>query len=396
MASVTRAWHLRQDGKAFPVNVHLYAMGDGDLISEAEVAAFLIKTDSSDIELAQYVIDAWIALNIEDMIQYDDNGDDIIQHMYEFLSDNGPLGYEAKYELYPDEIVAIHKKLNNFNSVDTLYDFVDNVNESISSIQLKIKNSLNQQFCRVRFGGKYDSQVGNNSIWFRISSVNYNWNNTVYMFVSEMKRKLRIETVTICRDSESDSGFASGKPDYFYKARDGQVYLDMNVNEFLSEEHESSPVFSSTAYQTVYAGVLAHIRAAMESGSTLYSVLSTLHNNFKSDLKTIYSESTLWRYFLNSELSTLCASVNVKLDDMLNNVASKIVKRYSDIDEVDITIEQSQHHLDIIFTLESNTDERLDHLRLSTYLTFDLSEYSEHDIFTIFKELYDNHANKRK
>lgn len=395
MASVTRAWHLRQDGKAFPVNVHLYAMGDGDLISEAEVAAFLIKTDSSDIALAQYVIDAWIALNIEDLIQFDDDEDDIIDHIYEFLSGNGPLGYEQKYELYPDEIVAIHKKLNNFKDVETLYDFVDEVSESVSSIQLKIKNSLNQQFCRVRFGGKYDSQVGNNAIWFRISSVNYNWNNTIYMFVSEMRRKLRIETITICRDSESDSGFASGKPDYFYKARDGHVYLDMRIDEFLSEEHESSPVFSSTSYQTIYAGVLAHIRAAMSEGSTLHSVLSTLHSTFKEDLKTIYSESTMWKYFLNSELSTFCASVITKVDDKLDNVASKIVNRFSEIDSVDITIETSQFSQDIVFTLESNSDESLDHLKLSTYLTFDLSEYSEHGIFTIFKELYDNYRGSK-
>ena len=395
MASVTRAWHLRQDGKAFPVNVHLYAMGDGDLISEAEVAAFLIKTDSSDIALAQYVIDAWIALNIEDLIQFDDDEDDIIDHIYEFLSGNGPLGYEQKYELYPDEIVAIHKKLNNFKDVETLYDFVDEVSESVSSIQLKIKNSLNQQFCRVRFGGKYDSQVGNNAIWFRISSVNYNWNNTIYMFVSEMRRKLRIETITICRDSESDSGFASGKPDYFYKARDGHVYLDMRIDEFLSEEHESSPVFSSTSYQTIYAGVLAHIRAAMSEGSTLHFVLSTLHSTFKEDLKTIYSESTMWKYFLNSELSTFCASVITKVDDKLDNVASKIVNRFSEIDSVDITIETSQFSQDIVFTLESNSDESLDHLKLSTYLTFDLSEYSEHGIFTTFKELYDNYRGSK-
>ena len=86
----------------------------------------------------------------------------------------------------------------------------------------------------------------------------------------------------------------------------------------------------------------------------------------------------------------------MKLGDMLNNVASKIVKRYRDIDEVDITIEQSQYHVDIVFTLESNTDERLDHLKLSTYLTHDTSDYSENDIFTIFKELYDNHTTKRK
>ena len=345
--------------------------------------------------MAQYVIDAWIALNIEDLIQFDDDEDDIIDHIYEFLSGNGPLGYEQKYELYPDEIVAIHKKLNNFKDVETLYDFVDEVSESVSSIQLKIKNSLNQQFCRVRFGGKYDSQVGNNAIWFRISSVNYNWNNTIYMFVSEMRRKLRIETITICRDSESDSGFASGKPDYFYKARDGHVYLDMRIDEFLSEEHESSPVFSSTSYQTIYAGVLAHIRAAMSEGSTLHFVLSTLHSTFKEDLKTIYSESTMWKYFLNSELSTFCASVITKVDDKLDNVASKIVNRFSEIDSVDITIETSQFSQDIVFTLESNSDESLDHLKLSTYLTFDLSEYSEHGIFTIFKELYDNYRGSK-
>ena len=54
---MVNAWHLRQDGKFFPVQVHLYAMGDGDLSSEAEVAAFLLKTNSEDKRLARRVID---------------------------------------------------------------------------------------------------------------------------------------------------------------------------------------------------------------------------------------------------------------------------------------------------------------------------------------------------
>lgn len=237
--TIVNAWHLRQDGKVFPVRVHLYAMGDGDLSSEAEVAAFLLKTDSEDKKLSRRVIDAWIALCLEDRVRYDDTEEDIIETIRNLPN---VLPYHFAYPLTGDELVKIHTAANDFNDVDTLYWFIDNiVRKEHEDLCLKIRRSIDQQFCRVRYGGKLNTIKGSESLWFRISSVGFNWQDVICNFVTDLCRSRQISDISICRDQESDNTEA----DYFYKAKDGRQYHCMPIQEYLAEEHESSPIFDS-------------------------------------------------------------------------------------------------------------------------------------------------------
>lgn len=284
---MNKAWHLRQDGKAFPVKVHLYCMGDEDLSSEAEVASFIINTNSQDQDIAEYVLDAWMSLLIEEEVSYDADSEAIDRAIREAVMNTG---YKFAYPLSPDKLIDIHHKQDNYSDLDTLYEFTDDVRYGIEKLQDKIKKSLNQQFCRVRYGGQYNSLSGNNGIWFRVSSVAYNWANTIYEFVSNNRRSYRIDNVTICRDSESDGGFDS-KEEYFYKAKDGTLYKNLPIDEYLQEEHEHNPVFEAT----IQEGVLCTIRKKLMNGETYNTILK-----FLEGLDLEYSKD-VWEYFKKIE-----------------------------------------------------------------------------------------------
>lgn len=374
------AWHLRQDGKAFPVKVHLYPMKDEDLSSEAEIASFLIKTGSKDLGLAEYLIDAWVALMIEETVDFDADEEGIIDAIHQALAENADID-NFEYRLTDADIVNIHKQAHNYNDVDSLYEFVDTVRDKLSHLQSSIAESLNQQFCRVRFGGKYDSEQGNNGIWFRISSTNYNWNNTIYAFVAEMKRKLKIDTVTICRDLESDMGYNKGGAEYFYQAKDRSPYRNMPVDEFLSEEHGSSPVFSATSLNE---GVLATIRKDLSNGNTLYNIAANLETAGIS-IYRIYSHTQLWRYMLESDIQSCCL-LDVSLEEKFSNAVNAIIRKHNAIDSLKIEYNYAQD--EIVYTTESNELEILDHLEVHLPLAphgITIDTVSESFIVTLFE-----------
>ena len=323
------AWHLRQDGKYFPVTAHLYAMGDGDLTSEAEVAAFLLKTNSADTELARRVIDAWIALCLEDKVRYDDTEEDIIAEIREIPND---LPYPFAYPLTGEELVKIHKTANNFNDVDTLYEFIDKILiEEFDDLCLKIRRSINQQFCRVRIGGKYDSERGSNSLWVRISSVGFNWRDVIYTFVSSIYKSTRISDISICRDPESDNT----EVDYFYRAKDGQQYFHMPINEYLTEEHESSPIFDATRFD-IGRGVYAKMWSMFQQGATYVAATESIYSD------GVVPNRDFWSYFIRKERkqcvesSEWMDSLNRRNQRKMLEVKKLIFSMFPEIADIDI------------------------------------------------------------
>lgn len=284
------AWMLRQDGKAFPCRVHLYCMGDDTLDSEAECAAFLIASGSKDVELAEEVIDTWLAFMIENEVSFDADEADVDDAIIYKLSS---LPYKFAYPLSNSKILNIHHKCNNYDDMDSLYDFCDRQNDRLSDIQQSIKDSINQQFSRVRYGGRLNSlgeYAGpSGSIWCRVSSLGYNWANTFYIFIANNYRKMKISSVYICRDYESDNGDDYTQPDYFYKAKDGQPYYDMPISEYLQEEHEHSPVFSAQKFN-VCRGVVDFVKHSLLAGKTIHETNIELHkNNVTYDMRRMLS-----------------------------------------------------------------------------------------------------------
>jgi len=275
------AYHLRQDGQYFKVVVHLYAMGNDDLSSEAEVASFIISTNSQDVELAKQVIDAWLAKQITEIpLYFNYNMDYLIDYVFAHLP------YKFMVSLPINTYKEIHNELGNY-TLDTVEDYVDTLD--ISKLQLDIKHSFNQQFCRVRYGGQYNSRASLPELWFRISSVGYNWADTIYEFVTNFKNKYDVLDVSICRDAESDDT----EEEVFYKAKDGALYFHMPLEEYLTEEHEHSVVFANTN-----SGVYHYVKSRLNGGHMLTDIVADLNYN-GIDINT----NSLWNRLVNQERS---------------------------------------------------------------------------------------------
>lgn len=328
----TLAWMLRQDGKEFACSHHLYAMGDDDLSSEAEVAAFLVSTDSKDLKLAYNVLDTWMAFLIEDDVSYDATEDDIQKAI---IRNVAKLPYRFLYPLSSTQLLEIHDRCRNYFDVDSLYEYVDKCRDDLSSIQESIRKSVNQQFCRVRFGGQYNSSSGDRGIWYRISSVGFNWRDVIYGFTAKMYTRLGIQSIYICRDYESDNPYSGSGSDFFYTAKDGQVYYNMPISEYFSEQHESNPVFA-TKNVSLSSGYLNYGYNRLGKGDTYLQLCAELRSH------NIKISSDIWPYYLRKEhklcidSSKFLDTAHVRTKNNMYKLIKELKRKYPEIEEIDI------------------------------------------------------------
>ena len=246
---MTTAWMIHRNGNAYPVKVHPYVENyDGDLYNAADVASFILfntKETEFKSECIEILV-AWMLQLVEESEDYEPEWNDITS-----LKD---IAYEEIKNLDQTEFLYLDvsnpdKYIKFLNGLDLvgINKYSDYATQEYLVTQLI--QYINQQFCRVRYGGEFDTKVSNNSIWFRISSIGFNWRDIIYMFVADNKNKYKIATINIGRDAESDNMINNtfGKrTEYFYKASDGTVYQNMPIDEYLSEEHETNPVFASS------------------------------------------------------------------------------------------------------------------------------------------------------
>lgn len=125
-----------------------------------------------------------------------------------------------------------------YNNVDYFGDYREQIDElhiplteTYGSIKetiallCKINADANQEFCRVRtsnifWGGN------NNDIYFRISSINFNWFNIIWELV--YRNRDFISNVTIVKDSSKDEGTK-----YIYNYN-GHIFNRMPTKDFLT------------------------------------------------------------------------------------------------------------------------------------------------------------------
>ena len=255
------AWMLHRNGTAYPVKVHPYVENyDGDLYNAADVASFvLFNTNEKDLDTeCKAILISWMFQLVAETEEYKPNWEDITS-----IKD---IAFKEIENLDSSEFLYLD--LANPQKYVNLLDesVLDNVEEYLDfGIQeyrvIQLINYINQFFCRVRFGGEYDTAVSNNSIWFRVSSIGFNWRDVIYLFVADIKNKYHIASINIGRDTESDNmlndTFDAKRTKYFYKAADGAVYQNMPIDEYLSEEHETNPVFASktSSVDTQFAAI---------------------------------------------------------------------------------------------------------------------------------------------
>ena len=195
------AYMIRNDGKEIPVKVHPY--GNPNAVEETVYASQWLYRNTRHEDVKQSVLKLLRAFAYEELGVTEGIVDDLKEWIKTF-----------KYVVLTEEF------LNEIPELD------DIPLEHLDVMNLLICNELNQEFLRARLGGYVNSTPGSKEMVFRVSSVDFDWFNIIYMFVNDHKRD--ISSVTIAKDEES-----TGLANYFYKHR-GYVFNQMPIDEFLS------------------------------------------------------------------------------------------------------------------------------------------------------------------
>lgn len=234
------AYMLRRDGEEIWVDVHPYgAFQEMKTTRECNLlaAVFLARYSRENKTEAIQFINSFLAevlMNApDDVADSLNNADAVRKYLRDALAKmpstfiqvlewQGSVGDKQKNA---DALVQYYDP-SMFDSFDAAFD-VDTQDDG-----RKLAIALNQEFIRIRIGGRYD-RYGDGTYYARIGSTGFNWSELIRQSVKSHKRE--IEKVCIERDSESDTGdpFDKGTV-YAYKTDDGKNIENMPVDEFLN------------------------------------------------------------------------------------------------------------------------------------------------------------------
>lgn len=202
--SASKAGMLRNDGKYFPVTAHPYGTDGPDYT--IEYCEWLYNSTNRN-QTKQDVIDF---VNC-----YMKSEDATIEEVNEMILTK----FSSKFmSLFKSPVYTESVSLTELDQEINLLD-VD-----LDTLDERVNYDLNQEFCRVRFGGIYDTDdLSGGECVFRISSKNFNWIDVIYEFVIRYSRE--IKSVTIVRDKESTGEF------YYYRHRNKQ-FNQLPLDEF--------------------------------------------------------------------------------------------------------------------------------------------------------------------
>lgn len=246
------SYHIRNDGKEFPVQVHYYFRPQ-DVYKSLETVDWLLENSKNPVD--EYAID-FIAWYIVYVLGYD--GEDRVQRFIDNLPD--------MLEPISTDFVKDNKTLIEKSCETVTNDFF--------KYSKKLNTVLNQEFIRCRIGGMYETSVGGD-MYFRVSSTGFNWYPIIWDFVN--KNKARITTVSILRDPES-----TGVVGKYYSGL-GAEYRFMPVDAFLTEK--GNPVIEFDSY-------LTSVRKFLLEGGVLITFRELLMNpvSAESEYRAIFEK----------------------------------------------------------------------------------------------------------
>ena len=209
------AWMIKNDGTEIPVIAHIYA--DPDETDELlALAYFLWEHDTDSHPVVREFLDVWVyytligKLTSKTLLR-----DSIVSGVMEYLS-------SKPYRIFPVDFAAVVA-----DNAGLLYKRFDGVCVDPGTIDgADLVYSLNQRFLRARYGGRYNTVPGCRDMYFRISSVGFDWFPLIREFIKA--RTDMTETVTIVRDHESTGC------EKYYADSGNRPYNKMMLDEFLS------------------------------------------------------------------------------------------------------------------------------------------------------------------
>ena len=186
----SKAWCIDTTGKVYDVYVHPYGANDTDAIEDAAwlyLNNFPISAKDSYIS---YIADKFIEdFEINSELDLKLSYADIIESLKEIESIQQYSGLDALIQLVLKEVK--NKILSN--DIDS---------KNLDTAEHAIKQILNNNFIRVRYGSEYQTTVDNpGALYFRISSNNnFNWYDVIMKFTLKIMDKYRIGSITIETD----------------------------------------------------------------------------------------------------------------------------------------------------------------------------------------------------
>lgn len=221
---MNNAWMIRNDGKAIACMQHIYANTDN--IEETLFAAEWLYVNTRHEETRRLVLEtvtAW-ASSISD--------EDIVSGAQKVIA-------QRPYRFLSLEFVATHEEEIRRCCVNELL---------LPALCKEVAAELNQEFLRTRYGGLYNTTAGCKEIYFRISSIGFEWKDIICRFLTETK--LPLEMIHIVRDEESTGALDA-------------VYLALPPEEFFASQIElKAPAFYNKGRQKV-------ISRELEQGASL-------------------------------------------------------------------------------------------------------------------------------
>lgn len=183
------AWMIRRDGSTFPVVQHIY--GNPEDVEETLFAAEWLyertrrRQTRKDIEA---FVRMW-GLQFGEETNREERKNRIYRRMEE-------RPYQFITCPFADKIVDI---ITQWKEHGGHADETMDINGYCRQVAL----DLNEEFMRVRFGGKYHTEPGNRKLYFRISSENYNWSRVIMEFDNRVCSRLHSEGFIVMVDQES-------------------------------------------------------------------------------------------------------------------------------------------------------------------------------------------------
>ena len=206
---ISVAWMLRRDGEYFKVPVHAY--GDKEDSEYILMNAEWLYNHTENDKTKQDI------LNL--LAMYAINNDCIdVSTFAEYLIDKDYLNIKIRF------IQSIYNKLEK--TMEHIMVNAQNGNIDEDTLNHIVIDDLNQEFCRVRAGGQYDSDGSLGDIYFRTSSTGFNWFNIIWEFVYNKRNE--ISTVTIVRDKES-----TGEEDIYYNKMPIDDFITLSGNPYI-------------------------------------------------------------------------------------------------------------------------------------------------------------------
>lgn len=206
------AWMIKNDGAEIPVTTHIYA--DEEEFDELlALAYFLWEHDPGSHQIVLKYLGDWVRSILKCQPPKNKHiWDAIDEAVKEYLS-------LKPYRIFPNSFAEVIA--NNAVQVHCLSS-----NEFLPVEGIDLIDTLNQRFLRARYGGRKNTVQGCRDMYFRPSSIGYDWFPIIRGFVE--RHTDMIETVTIVRDFES-----TGCEKYYIDAKK-RSYNKMPVSDFLA------------------------------------------------------------------------------------------------------------------------------------------------------------------